>query len=131
MIRHIAVLLIGCMLSATSHSRELVIFLDDQAFKYVDEEYNVVLTGPISSGRRGMETPTGQYEIQAKIKDKKSIKYKGIPMPYSLHLYEDLFVHQGKLPGYPASHGCVRLRREHAAFIFKNMRTGDTVTILD
>lgn len=107
---------------------ELYIFLEDQSFEYIVND-EVVRVGPISTGTRKHPTPTGEFEILLKDKNKRSKKYNGIPMPYAMQVDGDIFVHQGKLPGYPASHGCVRLRREDAKYLFENMTIGDKVVI--
>jgi hypothetical protein len=86
----------------------------------------------ISSGKRGYETPTGVFTILQKDKDHYSKKYHHAPMPYDLRLtWEGLSVHGGHLPGYPASHGCVRLPIAFSRALFKEASLGMTVTITD
>lgn len=128
MINRAIVFVLTMLPSFAAAEGELYIFLNDQSFEYlVDGE--VVRVGPISTGTRKHPTPTGEFEIQIKDKNKRSKKYNGIPMPYAMQIDGDIFVHQGKLPGYPASHGCVRLRREDAKYLFENMYRGDKVVI--
>ena len=64
----------------------------------------------VSSGKEGYETPMGVFTILEKDKDHRSRTYDNAPMPYNLRLtWKGVALHAGNLPGYPASHGCVRL----------------------
>jgi hypothetical protein len=86
----------------------------------------------ISSGKRGYETPTGVFTILQKDKDHYSKKYHHAPMPYDLRLtWEGVSVHGGHLPGYPASHGCVRLPIAFSRALFNEVSLGMAVTITD
>ena len=86
----------------------------------------------ISSGKRGYETPTGVFTILQKDKDHYSKKYHHAPMPYDLRLtWEGISVHGGHVPGYPASHGCVRLPIAFSRALFNEARLGMAVTITD
>ena len=86
----------------------------------------------ISSGKPGYETPTGVFTILQKDKDHYSKKYHHAPMPYDLRLtWEGISVHGGHLPGYPASHGCVRLPIAFSRALFNQASLGMTVTITD
>ena len=63
-----------------------------------------------STGKPGHETPTGTFVVLQKDKDHVSSTYEGAPMPNMNRLtWSGIALHAGKLPGYPASHGCVRL----------------------
>jgi hypothetical protein len=86
----------------------------------------------ISSGKPGYETPTGVFTVLQKDKDHYSKKYHHAPMPYDLRLtWEGISVHGGHLPGYPASHGCVRLPIAFSRALFNAASLGMTVTITD
>lgn len=86
----------------------------------------------ISSGKPGYETPTGVFTVLQKDKDHYSKKYHHAPMPYDLRLtWEGISVHGGHLPGYPASHGCVRLPIAFSRALFNQASMGMTVTITD
>lgn len=86
----------------------------------------------ISSGKPGYETPTGVFTVLQKDKDHYSKKYHHAPMPYDLRLtWEGISVHGGHVPGYPASHGCVRLPIAFSRSLFNEARLGMTVTITD
>ncbi|MBP9536437.1 MAG: L,D-transpeptidase family protein, partial [Pseudoxanthomonas sp.] len=65
-------------------------------------------------------------------KDHKSNLYNNAPMPYMQRLtWDGIALHGGTLPGYPASHGCVRLPHPFAAKVYGITRTGDTVVVSD
>ncbi len=86
-------------------------------------------TVPISSGKRRFATPTGEYVVTNKHRRWKSTIY-GASMPFYLRLSSrDFGLHAGHLPGYPASHGCIRLRRGDAENFFQNIPIGTRVVI--
>lgn len=90
---------------------------------------NTVKTAPISSGKKGFRTPTGEYVVTNKHRQWKSTLY-GASMPFYLRLScRDFGLHAGHLPGYPASHGCIRLRPKDAAEFFKQVPVGTKVVI--
>ena len=76
--------------------------------------------GPISSGKESTATPIGIYYGNYKAKRKISTINSSWIMPYYFNFmnFEGVGVHQYSLPGYPASHGCVRLREQDAKFIY-------------
>lgn len=84
----------------------------------------------ISSGKDGHETPTGVFTILEKDKDHHSRTYDDAPMPYQQRLtWMGVAMHAGNLPGFPASHGCVRLPLEFAKKLFTVTPMGGTVVI--
>ena len=111
----------------------------------------------ISTGREGLGTPSGNYSITQKDKDHASSKYgdyvdsadnvvvpnvdvtkdpkppgtkfKGASMPYFMRIVGGVGMHAGYLPGYPASHGCIRMPEFMAENFFKTVTTGTPVTI--
>ena len=107
----------------------LVVSLDEQlAYVY----RNGVLTGvsTASTGKRGYETPTGVFTILQKNEDHFSNIYDDAPMPYMQRLtWGGIALHAGGLPGYPASHGCIRLPSEFARLLFEITSTGMTVVV--
>lgn len=77
---------------------------------YVFEEGELVATSPVSTGKRGHETPAGTFRILQKKVRHFSNLYDNAPMPYMQRLtHGGIALHAGQLPGYPASHGCIRL----------------------
>jgi ankyrin repeat protein len=82
-----------------------------------------------STGREGYKTPTGQFVITDKDRDHRSTIYK-VPMPYFMRLNcRDFGMHEGAVPTYPASHGCIRLPSEAARKLFAEIPVGTVVTI--
>lgn len=85
-----------------------------------------------STGMAGHATPTGVFKILQKDKDHHSSTYNDAPMPNMNRLtWSGIALHAGNLPGYPASHGCVRLPKEFSALLFGITRLGMTVVIAD
>jgi lipoprotein-anchoring transpeptidase ErfK/SrfK len=120
--------------NATKH-RSLTISLADQTFEYKEDE-SVVRSGPISSGRPGYPTPSGRFKVLGKDEDKVSSRYTnqlGMQawMPYAIQFYGHYFLHEGWLPGYPDSHGCVRVGEQDARFLFERLRIGDPVLVVN
>src|ERR1700756_5778179 len=86
----------------------------------------------VSTGKKGHTTPTGMFTIlQKKVSHESSI-YKGAQMPHMQRLtWTGIAMHAGHLPGYPASHGCVRLPIDFAAKLYSVTGIGSTVIIAD
>ena len=84
----------------------------------------------ISSGKAGNETPTGVFTILQKNKEHYSKTYNNAPMPNMQRLtWSGIALHAGKLPGYPASHGCIRLPHAFSSLLFGATQLGMTVVI--
>jgi lipoprotein-anchoring transpeptidase ErfK/SrfK len=111
----------------------------------------------LSTGREGMGTTTGSFKIIQKDKDHVSnlygdyvdsadnvvvanidvskdpkppgTRFKGAPMPYFMRIVGGIGMHAGYLPGYPASHGCIRMPEFMAENFFRSVSTGTPVTI--
>jgi ankyrin repeat protein len=83
----------------------------------------------ISSGRKGFSTPTGHFVITDKKTVHVSTIYK-VKMPFFMRLScRDFGMHEGVVPDYPASHGCIRLPGDAARKLFKEVPLGTLVTI--
>jgi lipoprotein-anchoring transpeptidase ErfK/SrfK len=83
-----------------------------------------------STGKRGHPTPIGTFKVTEKRKVHFSSKYNNAPMPYMQRLTDyGIALHAGVIPGYPASHGCIRLPHKFAADLFKLTNVGTTVVI--
>lgn len=86
----------------------------------------------ISSGRPGFETPTGVYSILQKHREHYSNLYENAPMPFMQRLtWDGLALHAGRVPGYAASHGCIRLPYAFAEKLFALTNAGMTVVVAD
>ena len=113
----------------------------------------------ISSGREGLNTPTGKFRVIQKDKDHRSslfgeyvdaatgqvinpdvdtskdhlppgAKYAGAPMPNYLRIVNGIGMHAGYLPGVPASHGCIRMPLEMSKHFFANAPLGTPVDVM-
>ncbi len=91
-----------------------------------------VAASTISSGSEGRETPTGQFTILEKKVVHRSRTYDDAPMPYMQRLTaKGVAMHAGSLPGYPASHGCIRLPTAFAKLLYGVTELGTPVMITD
>ena len=80
--------------------------------------------------RRGRETPTGMFTILQKEVVHRSRTYDDAPMPYMQRLtWKGVAMHAGHLPGYPASHGCIRLPKGFAKRLYGVTKIGTPVMI--
>ncbi|MBL8907277.1 MAG: L,D-transpeptidase family protein, partial [Rhizobiales bacterium] len=83
-----------------------------------------------STGKPGHETPTGVFTILQKDRNHHSSTYNDAPMPNMNRLtWSGVALHAGQLPGYPASHGCVRLPLEFSKLLFTVTHVGTPVII--
>ena len=117
----------------------------------------LIAVAHISTGREGYETPVGRFRVLRKDQDHRSSLYGdyvdaderivqanvdvrkaqrpphahflGAPMPFFLAFSPGYGLHAGHLPGYPASHGCVRLSYWKARQFFNEARVGTPVTV--
>ena len=88
-----------------------------------------VFTTKCSTGRQGFTTKPGQYVITDKDRDHRSTIYK-CAMPYFMRLNcRDFGMHEGVVPTYPASHGCIRLPGDAARKLFAEIPIGTVVMI--
>jgi len=107
----------------------MVISLDEQ-LAYVYRNGLRIGVSTVSTGRKGKETPTGVFTILQKQKDHRSSLYDDAPMPFMQRLtWDGVALHAGRLPGYPASHGCIRLPLEFARGLYDVTRYGMTVVV--
>jgi lipoprotein-anchoring transpeptidase ErfK/SrfK len=116
----------------------------------------VVLTSPISSGRAGYQTKRGRFKViqkerrhysnlygkivdargrtivadaDADMRVPRGARFVPAPMPYFIRFNGAEGMHAGYLPGYPASHGCVRLPERNAIAFFNAVQVGTPVTV--
>lgn len=84
----------------------------------------------MSSAKRGMVTPLGFWSVLEKKRFHRSRKYDNAPMPFMQRLDQyGIALHGGNNPGYPASHGCVRLPMKFAEKLFGLTKVGAKVVI--
>ena len=86
--------------------------------------------GAVSTGRTGFPTPTGVFSIIQKNRYHRSNIYSGAPMPFMQRItWSGVAMHEGVLPGYPASHGCIRLTHQFASELWGMTRMGVRVIV--
>ena len=113
----------------TTGETKVVIDTLTQRF-YVYRADKLVGVSTISSGKKGKETPLGFWKVITKKVKGYSRKYDNAPMPY-MQMYDPkgIAFHAGPNPGYPASHGCVRLPVKFAEKLFGMTKIGTEVII--
>jgi ankyrin repeat protein len=82
-----------------------------------------------STGRSGYRTPTGEYVISDQNRHHTSTIYHSSMPFFQRFSFAAFGLHQGHLPGYPASHGCIRLSYEGARYLFGKLEVGDLAII--
>lgn len=128
---------------------------EQKAYFYKSDQ--LVGVSSLSSGREGFGTPTGSFKIIQKSRDHKSNLYgdyvdaqgnvvkkdvdtskdkkppgaifDGAKMPFFMRIHGGVGMHEGFLPGYPASHGCIRMPGFMAEKFFDNVEKGTPVTV--
>lgn len=144
--------------NVTSSEGEPRIVIDlDQQRAYFYKGDQIVGVSVVSTGREGYDTPPGEFRIIEKDREHVSSLYgdyidqsgqvvtenvesdkdprprgtifRGAAMPYFLRIHGGIGMHAGYLPGYPASHGCIRLPERMAVQFFNNAAVGTPVEI--
>jgi hypothetical protein len=142
---------------ARSAGKPRIIIDLEQQRAYFYRGGKIVGVSVVSTGREGYDTPSGEFRITQKdlthvssiygdfidrsgqvvmenvdvTKDPRprGTVFRGAPMPYFLRILGGIGMHAGYLPGYPASHGCIRLPKEMAVHFFQNAPIGTPVAI--
>ena len=84
----------------------------------------------VSTGRKGHPTPLGFWTINWKRPMYRSRKYDNAPMPFMQNIDDKgIALHGGNTPGYPASHGCIRLPMAFAKQLYTLTKPGNKVVI--
>jgi hypothetical protein len=95
------------------------------------EDGVAIAHSPVSTGMAGHSTPTGIFSVIGKEIYHRSNIYSGAPMPYMQRItWSGVALHAGVLPGYPASHGCIRMPHEFAVRLYGLTRLGARVLVL-
>ncbi len=109
----------------------IVVSIGKQTVTVYDDN-KVIAKSPISSGTSSNPTPTGIFSILEKNRYHYSNLYGGAPMPFMQRVTNSgVAMHAGDLPGYPASHGCIRLPYSFARSLFGITDVGARVIISD
>ncbi|TFV73146.1 L,D-transpeptidase [Bradyrhizobium frederickii] len=107
----------------------IVVSIDRQKVTVYDTN-GVFAESPVSTGMKGHSTPMGVFSVIQKHKFHHSNIYSGAPMPYMQRItWSGVAMHAGVLPGYPASHGCIRMPMSFAMKMWNWTRMGARVIV--
>lgn len=110
---------------------ELVISVPAQ-MAYIFRDGQMIGATTVSTGKKGKATPLGLFEILQKREFQRSNLYSNAPMPFMQRLtWDGIALHGGELPGYPASHGCIRMPNAFARKLFSLTAMGGRVLVTD
>lgn len=99
---------------------------------YIYRDGVLIAASTVSTGKRGKSTPAGEFTILQKREFHRSNLYSNAPMPFMQRLtWTGIALHAGVLPGYPASHGCIRFPREFARRLFEATELGTAVSVVN
>ena len=108
----------------------LISIPDQKAYVYRGDALVAVST--VSTGKAGNDTPVGQFTILQKKEMHHSNLYDDAPMPFMQRLtWDGVAIHAGRNPGFPASHGCIRVPASFAKKLFAATQMGATVEVTD
>jgi lipoprotein-anchoring transpeptidase ErfK/SrfK len=107
----------------------IAISIEQQKLRVYDAN-GLFAESPVSTGMKGHSTPMGVFSVIQKHKMHRSNIYSGAPMPYMQRItWSGVALHAGVLPGYPASHGCIRMPTAFAMKMWNWTRVGARVII--
>ena len=107
----------------------IAVSIDQQKVRVYDAN-GLFAESPVSTGMKGHSTPMGVFSVIQKNKMHRSNIYSGAPMPYMQRItWSGVAMHAGVLPGYPASHGCIRMPMAFAVKMWNWTRMGARVVI--
>jgi L,D-transpeptidase catalytic domain len=106
----------------------IVSLRDQQVTVYDDKGW--IMRAPVSSGQKGRETPAGIFSVLQKDAEHYSNMYDDAFMPHMQRVtWSGIALHGGVLPGYPASHGCIRMPYDFAERLFDATKLGMRVIV--
>lgn len=119
----------AALAAAEKKGRHVIINLSEQRGYYM-EGSKMVRSFRVCTGKRSTPTPTGHFHVQEKDRHHRSNLYHA-SMPFFMRLTLDgVGLHQGPIRSTPASHGCIRLPWEAAAFLFEKCEVGTGVFVV-
>ena len=108
---------------------QIVVSREQQSLVVYDGD-TVVATSKVSTGKAGHATPTGIFSILEKRRRHESNIYSNAPMPFMQRLnWYGVALHAGEIPGYPASHGCIRMLIPDVIELYDQVPVGAPVYI--
>ena len=108
---------------------QLVVSIDTQTVTLFSNGVRVA-QGPVSTGVSGHPTPMGVFSVIEKDRYHHSNIYSNAPMPYMQRItWSGVALHEGVLPGHPASHGCIRMSRDFAQKLWRVTKLGVRVIV--
>lgn len=117
--------------SGSSEPVSIVVSIPDQK-AYVYRGTMLIGASTVSTGKDGKETPVGVFPILQKSEKHKSNLYDSAPMPFMQRLtWDGVAIHAGMNPGFPASHGCIRVPTDFARKLFAITSRGTPVLVTD
>ena len=154
----LATVLITIALCAKLSAQQTAVIINlSEQTAYLVRDGRVLFVSPIASGKEGWGTPIGSFRVISKDLNHQSgnfglvsdsygriinpnanpgsyvppgCHYMAAPMPYFMEFRKYVGMHAGYLPGYPASHGCVRMPRDLAAEFFARVQIGTPVKVI-
>jgi lipoprotein-anchoring transpeptidase ErfK/SrfK len=109
--------------------KRVVVDISKQQLNAYQGDY-IVFTSHISTGKPGKETPIGQFAAGVKSKLHHSSLYNNAPMPWSVQVNGNVFIHGFKsVPSKPASHGCIRMPVKGARWFYGWVDVGTPVSV--
>ena len=113
----------------TGFGKRVVIDKTNQTLRAY-EGGSLVFQSRVSTGRPGRETPSGRYSAQSKKRMHYSTLYDNAPMPYSVQISGNYFIHGfSSVPNWPASHGCIRMPLSKAPAFFNWVEPGTPISV--
>ncbi|WP_320201931.1 L,D-transpeptidase family protein [Agrobacterium sp. rho-13.3] len=123
--------LVQAAFAADARSLQVIVSKNDQSLSLY-EDGELVATSKVSTGKAGHDTPSGIFSILDKRKYHESNIYSAAPMPFMQRLtWSGIALHEGHVPNYPASHGCIRLPAKFAKALYGMTGRGVHVIISD
>ena len=108
---------------------QIIISIADQRISLYDDGA-LIARSSVSTGVKDHPTPLGVFSVISKERWHRSNIYSGAPMPYMQRItWSGIALHAGDLPGYPASHGCIRLKNDFATRLWHLTKRGTRVII--
>jgi L,D-transpeptidase-like protein len=108
---------------------QIIVSIADQRISLYDNG-TLIARSSVSTGVERHPTPLGVFSVISRHKWHESNIYSGAPMPYMQRItWSGIALHAGELPGYPASHGCIRLKEDFAIRLWHLTRRGTRVII--